>query len=32
MLSGCMQATHYEATNQNEFKPRDKEYLAKVST
>ena len=31
MLSGCMQATHYEATNQNEFKPRDKEYLAKVS-
>ena len=25
MLSGCMQATHYEATNQNEFKPRDKE-------
>ena len=31
MLSGCMQATHYEATNQNEFKPRDKEYLAKVT-
>jgi lipoprotein-anchoring transpeptidase ErfK/SrfK len=31
MLSGCMQATHFEATNQNEFKPRDKEYLAKVS-
>ena len=31
MLSGCMQATHYEATNQNEFKARDKEYLAKVS-
>ena len=32
LLSGCMQTTtHFEATNQNEFKPRDKEYLAKVS-
>ncbi|GAB1717155.1 MAG: ErfK/YbiS/YcfS/YnhG [Nitrobacter sp.] len=31
MLSGCMQATHYEATNTNNFKPRDKELLAKVS-
>jgi lipoprotein-anchoring transpeptidase ErfK/SrfK len=31
MLSGCMQATHYEATNTSNFKPRDKEYLARVS-
>src|SRR5690349_17695484 len=31
MLSGCMQATTYEATNTANFKPRDKEYLAKVS-
>ena len=31
MLSGCMQATTYEATNQANFKPRDKELLAKVS-
>src|SRR3981189_3606725 len=31
MLSGCMQATTYEATNQTVFKPRDKELLAKVS-
>src|SRR3977135_3365947 len=31
MLSGCMQATTYEATNQTNFKPRDKELLAKVS-
>jgi lipoprotein-anchoring transpeptidase ErfK/SrfK len=30
MLSGCMQATTYEATNQSNFKPRDKELLAKV--
>ena len=30
MLSGCMEATTYEATNQNNFKPRDKELLAKV--
>src|SRR3979490_583885 len=30
MLSGCMQATTYEATNQTNFKPRDKEYLAKI--
>ena len=31
MLSGCMQAATYEATNQTVFKPRDKELLAKVS-
>ena len=31
MLSGCMQATHYEAANANNFKPRDKELLSKVS-
>src|SRR5258708_9523256 len=31
MLSGCMQATTYEATNQTVFKPRDKELLSKVS-
>src|SRR6202022_487013 len=31
MLSGCMQATTYEATNQTNFKPRDKELLSKVS-
>jgi hypothetical protein len=31
MLSGCMQATTFEATNQTAFKPRDKELLAKVS-
>src|ERR1700736_2652001 len=30
LLSGCMQATTYEATNQSNFKPRDKELLAKV--
>ena len=30
MLSGCMQATTYEPTNQANFKPRDKELLAKV--
>jgi len=30
MLSGCMQATHFEATNTQNFKPRDKEYLAKI--
>ena len=30
MLSGCMQATTYEATNQTNFKQRDKELLAKV--
>src|ERR1035437_5071533 len=29
-LSGCMQATTYEATNQTNFKPRDKELLAKI--
>ena len=31
MLSGCMQATTYEATKETSFKPRDKELLAKVS-
>src|ERR1700754_1494681 len=31
MLSGCMQGTTYEATNVNNFKPHDKELLAKVS-
>src|SRR5438046_6474310 len=31
MLSGCMQATTFEATSQTNFKPRDKELLAKVS-
>ena len=31
MLSGCMQGTTYEATNVTNFKPRDKELLAKVS-
>jgi lipoprotein-anchoring transpeptidase ErfK/SrfK len=31
MLSGCMQATTYEVTNQTNFKPRDKELLSKVS-
>jgi hypothetical protein len=30
MLSGCMQATTYEATNTAAFKPHDKELLAKV--
>lgn len=30
MLSGCM-ATHYEAANTNNFKPRDKELLSKAS-
>ena len=29
MLSGCMQATTYEATNTANFKPHDKELLAK---
>lgn len=31
MLAGCMQATTYEKTSEANFKPRDKEYLAKVS-
>src|ERR1700736_493782 len=31
MLSGCMQSTHFEASNPANLKPRDKEYLAKVS-
>src|SRR5262249_2865551 len=30
MLSGCMQAATYEATNASAFKPRDKEYLSKI--
>jgi lipoprotein-anchoring transpeptidase ErfK/SrfK len=30
MLSGCMETATYEATNQANFKPRDKELLAKV--
>src|SRR5664279_1719290 len=30
MLSGCMEATTYEATNTTNFKPHDKELLAKV--
>jgi lipoprotein-anchoring transpeptidase ErfK/SrfK len=30
MLSGCMEATNYEPTNQANFKPHDKELLAKV--
>ncbi|MEW6642094.1 MAG: L,D-transpeptidase [Pseudomonadota bacterium] len=31
MLAGCMQATTYEKSSEANFKPRDKEYLAKVS-
>jgi len=31
MLSGCMQATTWEATNTSNFKPHDKELLAKAS-
>src|ERR1051326_464814 len=31
MLSGCMQATTWEATNPSNFKPRDKEMLAKTT-
>jgi len=31
MLSGCMQAATYEATNAANFKPRDKEMLAKTT-
>jgi lipoprotein-anchoring transpeptidase ErfK/SrfK len=30
MLSGCMEATTYEATNTSNFKPRDKELLSKI--
>jgi len=30
MLAGCMQTT-YEPTSETSFKPRDKEYLAKIS-
>src|SRR6201993_3173678 len=30
LLSGCMQATTYEATNTAAFKPHDKELLAKI--
>ncbi len=29
-LSGCMQGTTYEATNTTNFKPHDKELLAKI--
>jgi hypothetical protein len=32
MLSGCMQGATYEATNVQNFKPRDKELLAKTAT
>ncbi|MGO9360965.1 MAG: L,D-transpeptidase [Xanthobacteraceae bacterium] len=31
LLAGCMEATTYEKTSESSFKPRDKEYLAKVS-
>lgn len=31
MLSGCIQGATYEATNIQNFKPRDKEMLSKVS-
>jgi lipoprotein-anchoring transpeptidase ErfK/SrfK len=31
MLSGCMQGTTYQEASQTNFKPRDKELLAKVS-
>src|SRR5947208_15303166 len=31
LLSGCMQSTTYEATKETNFKPRDRELLAKVS-
>jgi lipoprotein-anchoring transpeptidase ErfK/SrfK len=31
MLAGCMQATSYEKTSEASFKPRDKDYLSKVS-
>ena len=30
ILAGCQTATQFEATNANQFKPRDKELLAKV--
>ena len=30
LLSGCMQATTYEATNTAAFKPHDKVLLAKI--
>jgi lipoprotein-anchoring transpeptidase ErfK/SrfK len=30
-LSGCMQSANYEATNVQNFKPRDKEMLARTS-
>jgi lipoprotein-anchoring transpeptidase ErfK/SrfK len=30
LLAGCQTATHFEATNTNQFKPRDKELLAKI--
>src|SRR6267154_675005 len=31
MLSGCLQGTSFDATNIQDFVPRDKELLAKVS-
>ena len=31
MLAGCMQSATYEATNVQNFKPRDKEMLARTS-
>jgi len=31
MLSGCMEATNYEASSEKNLKPRDRELLAKVS-
>ena len=30
MLSGCMETATYEAANQANFKPRDRELLAQV--
>src|SRR3984957_12852027 len=30
MLSGCMETVNYEAANQANFKPRDRELLAQV--
>ena len=30
MLSGCMETASYEATNTSNFKPHDKELLAKI--
>ena len=30
MLAGCQTATQFEASNTNQFKPRDKELMAKI--